>query len=57
MAGACSGLGEYAGIDPTVVRLIFVALALVTFGVFVLAYLAAWIVIPEEGEARRSPRT
>ena len=32
------------------VRLIFVALAVVTFGVFVLVYLAAWIVIPEEGE-------
>jgi phage shock protein C len=47
VAGVCSG---YAGIDPTVVRLIFVALAVVTFGVFVLVYLAAWIVIPEEGE-------
>ena len=50
MAGVCSGIGEYAGIDPTVVRLIFVALTLVTAGVFVLVYLAAWIVIPEEGE-------
>ena len=50
VAGVCSGLGEYAGIDPTVVRLIFVALAVVTFGVFVLVYLTAWIVIPEEGE-------
>jgi phage shock protein PspC (stress-responsive transcriptional regulator) len=50
VAGVCSGLGEYAGIDPTVVRLIFVALAVVTFGVFVLVFLAAWIVIPEEGE-------
>jgi phage shock protein C len=50
VAGVCSGIGEYAGIDPTVVRLIFVALTLVTAGVFVLVYLAAWIVIPEEGE-------
>jgi phage shock protein C len=51
VAGVCSGIGEYAGIDPTVVRLIFVALSLVTAGVFVLVYLAAWIVIPDEGEA------
>jgi phage shock protein PspC (stress-responsive transcriptional regulator) len=50
LAGVCSGIGEYAGIDPTVIRLIFVALTLVTAGVFVLVYLAAWIVIPEEGE-------
>jgi len=50
VAGVCSGIGEYAGIDPTVVRLIFVALTLVTAGVFVLVYLAAWIIIPEEGE-------
>lgn len=51
MAGVCSGIGEYAGIDPTVVRLIFVVLALVTAGVFALVYLAAWVVIPEEGES------
>ena len=51
VAGVCSGIGEYVGIDPTVVRLIFVALSLVTVGVFVLVYLAAWILIPEEGEA------
>ena len=51
VAGVCSGIGEYAGIDPTVVRLIFVVLALVTAGVFALVYLAAWVVIPEEGES------
>ena len=50
VAGVCSGIGEYARIDPTVVRLIFVALTLVTAGVFALVYLAAWVVIPEEGE-------
>jgi phage shock protein C len=50
VAGVCSGIGEYVGIDPTVVRLIFVALSLVTVGVFVLVYLAAWVLIPEEGE-------
>ena len=30
LAGVCSGIGEYAGIDPTVVRVIFLALTLVT---------------------------
>lgn len=51
VAGVCSGIAEYVGIDATVVRLIFVALTVVTFGMFGLVYLAAWIVIPEEGES------
>jgi phage shock protein C len=50
LAGVCSGIAEYVGIDVTVIRLLFVALGVVTFGVGVLIYLAAWIVIPEEGE-------
>ena len=43
LAGVCSGIGEYTGIDPTVVRVIFLALTLVTAGVFALVYLAAWV--------------
>ena len=50
VAGVCSGIAEYAGIDATVVRLIFLAVSVITFGVGALIYLAAWIVIPEEGE-------
>jgi phage shock protein C len=50
LAGVCAGIAEYVGIDVTVIRLIFVVLGVVTFGVGVLVYLAAWIVIPEEGE-------
>ena len=51
LAGVCSGIGEYTSIDPTVVRVIFVALTLVTAGVFAVVYLAAWVIIPEEGES------
>jgi phage shock protein C len=50
LAGVCAGIAEYVGIDVTVIRLIFVVLGVVTFGVGALVYLAAWIVIPEEGE-------
>jgi len=50
VAGVCSGLAEYFAIDVNVVRLIFLALAVITFGVGALIYLAAWVVIPEEGE-------
>ncbi len=50
VAGVCSGIGEYTGIDPNVIRAVFAALTVLTGGFFALVYLAGWIVIPEEGE-------
>lgn len=46
IAGVCSGIGEYYGIDPVVIRLVWVILSLVSFGFGVLAYLIAWMIIP-----------
>ena len=48
IAGVCGGLAEYLNVDPTIVRLIWVALSVVPGGVVggVLAYLLAWIIIP-----------
>lgn len=48
VAGVCSGIAEYTGIDVNVIRVVFVVLGLLAWGVLI--YLAAWIVIPEEGE-------
>jgi phage shock protein C len=47
LGGVAAGLGEYFNLDPTIVRLLFVLLALVT-AVFpvLLVYLILWIVIP-----------
>ncbi len=47
IGGVCGGLGVYFGIDPTVVRLLFV-LGLLFWGGTLLAYLILLIVIPEE---------
>ncbi len=47
LAGVCSGLGEFFGIDPTVIRLVFVAGTLLGFGSFVLVYIVLFIVVPE----------
>jgi phage shock protein C len=46
VAGVAGGLGRYLGVDPVIVRLVFVVLA-VAGGGGVLAYLIAWVVIPE----------
>jgi phage shock protein C len=48
IAGVCSGLGEYANIDPTVVRLIAVLLLFLTGPVAIVAYLIMALIIPEK---------
>jgi phage shock protein PspC (stress-responsive transcriptional regulator) len=48
LAGVAAGLAEWFDVDPTLVRVAFVALALLG-GVAVPIYLAAWLLIPEEG--------
>lgn len=50
VAGVCAGLADYFGMDVTLVRVIVAVVAVITGGVGVLAYLAAWAIIPDEGE-------
>ena len=45
LAGVCGGLGEYFGVDPTIVRLIFIVLALAG-GPGLLLYIILALVIP-----------
>jgi len=49
-AGVCAGLADYFGMDVTLVRVIVAVIAVITGGVGILAYLAAWAIIPGEGE-------
>ena len=50
IAGVCAGLAKYFDTDPTLVRLAALTLGLVSGGLGVLAYVAAWIVMPVETE-------
>lgn len=50
VAGVCSGLADYLGFDVTLVRVIVAVVAVITGGAGALAYLAAWVIIPREGE-------
>ncbi len=47
LAGVCGGIGNYLGVDPVVVRLLW-AISALFMGTGILAYIVAWIVIPEE---------
>ena len=46
ISGVCNGFAAYFGIDVTLVRVIFVVLAFLTYGLWALAYLVMMIVIP-----------
>ncbi|MBN2488589.1 MAG: PspC domain-containing protein [Methanosarcinaceae archaeon] len=46
IAGVCGGIGEYINVDPTFVRLFWVLFTF-AYGSGFLAYIVAWIIIPE----------
>jgi phage shock protein C len=47
LGGVCGGLADFFGLDVTVIRLIFVLLAILG-GHGVLIYLLLWIIAPQE---------
>lgn len=47
LGGVCAGLADYFNMDPTVMRLIFVLLALLG-GHGLLLYLIMWLVVPQQ---------
>ncbi len=47
LGGVCGGLAEYFDIDPTIVRIILIALAILSLGFGgVILYILAWIIMP-----------
>lgn len=46
IAGVCAGVAEYFGVDPVIVRIIFVGLALAG-GPGLLLYIILWIIMPD----------
>ena len=48
ISGLCAGLGQYIGLDPTVVRLLFALSAIFLFPMPIIVYLVMMLVIPEE---------
>lgn len=46
LAGVCGGLGEYFGIDSTLIRLIWAVLGMTGAGL--IAYIIAAVIVPED---------
>jgi phage shock protein PspC (stress-responsive transcriptional regulator) len=55
IAGVCAGVAEYFDIDVTVVRVVWLIVALMPPTVGLCAYIVAWIVMPKEPEALTAP--
>ncbi len=54
ISGVCGGLGLYFGVDPVIVRLLFVVLALST-GLTLILYPVLWLIMPEAADAQALP--
>jgi phage shock protein PspC (stress-responsive transcriptional regulator) len=55
VAGVAGGLGEYLGIDPTLIRLLWIVLLLPGGVPGLVPYIICWIVIPQEPETATLP--
>jgi len=51
IAGVIGGLANYFGFDPTMARVLYVILSIVSVAFpGILVYIILWIVMPQEGE-------
>ncbi|MCI0406136.1 MAG: PspC domain-containing protein [candidate division Zixibacteria bacterium] len=48
LAGVLGGLAEHLGVDSTLIRLVFVVMAIASFGLMALLYLVAIFIFPKE---------
>jgi phage shock protein C len=48
VSGVCGGIARYFGVDPTLVRVLAVIAAVLTFPAALIAYVVMWAVIPKD---------
>ncbi len=55
IAGVCGGLAEYFDMDVNIMRLLFVAISLLSvLFPMVIFYIIAWIIVPEKEQSKKS---
>jgi len=55
VAGICGGLAEYFDMDVNIMRLLFVAISLLSvLFPMVIFYIIAWIIVPEKEKSKKS---
>jgi phage shock protein C len=48
IAGVCAGFADYFNVDVTLVRLVWIVAGIAMFPLWEIAYIVAWIIVPEE---------
>ncbi|MGE5646440.1 MAG: PspC domain-containing protein [Acidobacteriota bacterium] len=48
IGGVCAGFARYFGMDVTLMRILWIAMAVITGGLGVLVYIGAWILMPKD---------
>lgn len=51
ISGVCAGFAEYFEVDPTAIRLLYVACLLVNFGAFFLTYIIFAFIMPSPDQS------
>ncbi len=55
IAGICGGLAEYFDVDVNIMRLLFVAISLLSvLFPMVIFYIIAWIIVPDEKKSKKN---
>ena len=57
LAGVCGGIGEYLDTDPTIIRLVWILITIASFGMGIIGYIVALIVMPEQPSSNTKPKT
>lgn len=50
LGGVCGGIAEWLGVDPVLIRLLWLA-AVLFYGSGVLAYFLCWLIIPRSSRS------
>jgi phage shock protein PspC (stress-responsive transcriptional regulator) len=56
LGGVCAGVARSAGLDPLLLRVAVVAVTVLTGGAGLIAYLAAWVLIPRDTDGSPAPQ-
>ncbi len=45
IGGVCGGLAEYLNKDPVLIRLLWIVVTIISFGIGIIAYIAFWLLV------------
>ncbi len=57
LAGVCAGFARYFDMDVTLMRILWLALLIVTGGLMFFVYIGAWALMPKDWPANPRPAT